>query len=193
MESFRIDGNSHRKYVIQVEEVGEPTADLIRTLVEIDLQTFAESTFSPYTAIAFLHSGRVFLLRADGVIIGTCVCYRAWERPNEVTLLAMGIRPGWRGRGLGQRFIGGVLERLKARGFRAVNLLVGADNRRAIKVYADVGFRPNEEAIIDPQSGDVLLVMRIVLQDEGSTVFELPVESPPDPGNDPTDALPERG
>jgi ribosomal protein S18 acetylase RimI-like enzyme len=173
MESFRIDGNSLRKYAITVEEVGGPTADLIRTLVEIDLQTFAESTFSPYTAIAFLHSGRAFLLRADDVIIGTCVCYRAWERPNEVTLLAMGIRPGWRGRGLGQRFIAGVLDRLRARGIRAVNLLVGADNRRAIRVYTDVGFRPAEASIVDPQSGDVLLQMRAVLQDEQSALIEL--------------------
>jgi GNAT superfamily N-acetyltransferase len=180
MESFRIDGNSIRNYTIRVEEVGEPTPDLIRTLVEIDLQTFAESTYSPYTAIAFLQSGRVFLLRADDVIIGTCVCYRCWDRPNEVTLLSMGIRPGWRGRGLGQRFISGVLERLKARGIRSVNLLVGADNRRAIKVYTDVGFRAGDECIIDPQNGDILLVMRIVLQDEESAVIELAPSDEPD-------------
>jgi ribosomal protein S18 acetylase RimI-like enzyme len=174
MERFRIDGNSVRNYTIRVEEVGEPTPELIRTLVEIDLQTFAESTYSEYTAISFLQSGRVFLLRADDVIIGTCVCFRCWERPNEVTLLAMGIRPGWRGRGLGQRFISGVLERLKARGIRSVTLLVGADNRRAIKVYTDVGFRAGDECIVDPQTGDVLLTMRAILQDEDATLIELP-------------------
>ncbi|MEQ1566557.1 MAG: GNAT family N-acetyltransferase [Myxococcota bacterium] len=164
MESFRIDGNSVRNYAIHVEEVGDPTPDLIRTLVEIDLQTFAESTFSTYTAIAFLKSGRVFLLRADDVVIGTCVCYRSWVHPEEVTLLAMGIRPGWRGRGLGQKFIGGVLDGLRAGGIAAVNLLVGADNRRAIKVYTDVGFVPGDECIIEPQSGDVLLTLRAVLR-----------------------------
>jgi ribosomal protein S18 acetylase RimI-like enzyme len=173
MESFRIDGNSARDYTIRVEEVFDLTPELVRTLLDIDLQTFAESTFSQYTAAAFLKFGRVYLLRADEVVIGTCVCFRSWDRPNEVLLMSMGIRPGWRGRGLGQRFVTGVLERLRSRGIRSVSLLVGADNRRALKVYTDVGFRPIEEREVDPQNGDVLVVMRVMLQ-EDSTVIELP-------------------
>ncbi len=173
MESFRIDGNSARDYIIRVEEVFDLSPDLVKTLLDIDLQTFAESTFSQYTAAAFLKFGRVYLLRADEVVIGTCVCFRSWDRPNEVLLMSMAIRPGWRGRGLGQRFVTGVLERLKARGIRSVSLLVGSDNRRALKVYTDVGFRAIEERDVDPQNGDVLVVMRAVLQ-EDSAVIELP-------------------
>jgi ribosomal protein S18 acetylase RimI-like enzyme len=110
--------------------------------------------------------GRVFVLRADDVTIGTCVCFRSWERPNEVMLLSMGIRPGWRGRGLGQRFVRGVLERLKARGIRSVALLVGKDNRRAIQVYGDVGFQVVGERLVEPDSGDTLMLMRAVLKED---------------------------
>ncbi len=170
MESFRIDGNSEQNYSLGVEEAGDVTPDLVRTLIDIDLQTFAESTFSPDTAAAFLKGGRVFLLRADDVIIGTCVCMRSWERPNEAMLLTMGIRPGWRGRGLGQRFVRGVMDRLRARGLRSVSLLVGRDNRRAIKVYSDVGFVPVEERPVDPQNDDHVLVMRATLQDEPQVI-----------------------
>jgi len=170
MESFRIDGNTQHDYSLGVEEAGDVTPDLVRTLIDIDLQTFAESTFSPYTAAAFLKGGRVFLLRADEVIIGTCVCLRSWERPNEAMLLTMGIRPGWRGRGLGQRFVRGVLDRLRARGLRSVSLLVGRNNRRAIKVYADVGFVPVEERPVDPQNDDHVLVMRATLQDDPQVI-----------------------
>lgn len=170
MESFRIDGNSEQDYTLGVEEAGEVTPDLVRTLIDIDLQTFAESTFSPYTAAAFLKGGRVFLLRADDVVIGTCVCMRSWERPNEAMLLTMGIRPGWRGRGLGQRFVRGVLDRLRARGLRSVIVLVGRNNRRAIRVYADVGFHPVEERPIDPPNDDHVLVMRATLQEEAQVI-----------------------
>ena len=149
------------------------TPELVRTLIDIDVQTFAESTFTPYTAAAFLKGGRVFLLRADEVVIGTCVCLRSWERPNEAMLLTMGIRPGWRGRGLGQRFVSGVLERLKARGLRSVSLLVGKNNRRAIKVYSDVGFAPVEEREVDPMNDDDVLLMRVTLQSDPQ-VIELP-------------------
>lgn len=170
VESFRIDGNSVHDYAIEVCEVSEPTPEVVRTLVEIDLQTFAESTYSPYTAAAFLKMGRVFQLQADGVTIGTCVCFRSWERPNEVMLLSMGIRPGWRGRGLGQRFVRGVMERLKAKGIRSMSLLVGKDNRRAIKVYSDVGFQSVGEREVDPDSGDTLVLMRAVLREDPDLV-----------------------
>lgn len=175
MESFRIDGNSVRDYILLVDEVHDLTPELVATLVEIDLHTFAESTFSSYTAAAFLRFGRVFLLKADDVVIGTCVCFRSWDRPNEVQLLSMGIRPGWRGRGLGQKFVTGVLDRLRARGVRAVSLMVGRDNRRAIKVYTDVGFLPVEEREVDVATGDVLVLMRVNLSNDGeTTVIELP-------------------
>lgn len=140
MQKFQIAGASGRSYDIRVEEADRVDDELVRTLVDIDLQTFTESTFSRYTAAAFFLSGRVFLLKANDVAIGTCACMRTWERPNEVHLLSMGIRPGWRGRGLGHRFLGLVLDRLAQRGIRAVTLLVSSDNRRAIKLYQEVGF-----------------------------------------------------
>jgi len=186
MESFRIDGDSGRAFQIVVEEVGSVTPDLVQTLIDIDLQTFAESTFSHYTAAAFLANGRVFLLRADDVIIGTCVCMRGWDRPNEAMILSMGIRPGWRGRGLGQRFVKGVMSKLRHRGLRSVSLLVGKENRRAIKVYNDVGFQVADEAQVRAgmalgygrashsiQPSDALLLMRARLQDDEGPVIEL--------------------
>ena len=172
MESFRIDGNSVRDFSIRVDEVSDVTPELVQILLEIDLQTFAESTYSTYTAAAFFRMGRVFLLRADEVVIGTCVCFRSWDRPNEAMLLSMGIRPGWRGRGLGQRFVTGVLDRLRSRGLRSVSLLVGKENRRALKVYGDVGFHVVDERLVDPDiapfvpgaKGEALVLMRTYLQ-----------------------------
>ncbi|NCG17431.1 MAG: GNAT family N-acetyltransferase [Rhodobacterales bacterium] len=178
MESFQIDDFAGRAYTINVEEVTSVSPEMVRTLIEIDLQTFAESTFSAYTASTFLQSGRVFLLRADEAIIGTCVCMRSWERPQEATILSMGIRPGWRGRGLGQRFISLVIDRLRSRGLRSVVLFVGADNRRAIRVYQDVGFCVVKEGRDEEAIGaiDALVTLRMPLVDadtEGQ-VIELP-------------------
>jgi ribosomal protein S18 acetylase RimI-like enzyme len=168
-----MDGASGRGFAIRVDEVSQPEPDLVRTLIEIDLQTFAESTFSSFTAAAMVEHGKVFLLRADEVVIGSAVCIRCWDRPNEATVLSMGIRPGWRGRGLGQRFIRSVMDKLRSRGLRSISLLVGIDNRRAIKVYNDVGFEPMGERVADPRTGERLVLMRAKLQDD-SPVVELP-------------------
>lgn len=177
MESFRIGGEVGRDYAIHVEEVTHPDPQIIRTMLDIDLHTFAESTFSRFTAAAMLANGRVYLLCADEVTIGTCVCMRCWDRPNEAMILSMGIRPGWRGRGLGQRFVAGVLDKLRGRGLRSATLLVGQENRRAIKVYRDVGFEPVDETIGSLRGADVLMRMRVRLQDDDGPVIRLP-----DPG-----------
>ena len=172
MESWKVEGEG-RTFEIRVDEVDEFTSDLIKTLIEIDLQTFSESTFSQFTAAALLRHGRVYVLRADGSIIGTCVCMRSWDRPNEAMILSMGIRPGWRGRGLGQRFVAGVLSRLRQRGLRTASLMVGSDNRRAIRLYQDVGFEVVEEGPTDHRTGESLWMMRMKLVEEELNLVEL--------------------
>lgn len=173
MEIFQLESDSGRRYEIRIDEVGDFRQDLVRTLIDIDLQTFSESTFSHYTAAAFLRNGRVYLLRADDTVIGSCVCLRSWERPLDVLLLSMGIRPGWRGRGLGQHFVEGVLGKLRQRGTRSVTLLLSKGNRRAMRVYSEVGFEVVEELPEDPLTGESLLVMRVKLRDD-APLAELP-------------------
>lgn len=173
MEPFQIDGAVGRSFSINVEEVREVTDSLVRTLIEIDLQTFSESTYSNYTARVFLSSGRVFLLKAEDVVIGTCVCTRSWDRPNEALLLTMGIRPGWRGRGLGHRFFQGVASRLEQKGLRAINLMVSRDNRRAMRIYQDTGFDIVSEMDPDQRTGEIFVLMRKRLEVD-SPVAEFP-------------------
>ena len=160
---FWIDGEEGPSHTIRIDEAGSMTPELVRAILEIDLQTFAEGTFTPYTAAVFLQHGRVFLLRANEVVIGTCVLMRTWDDPDEATVLAMGIRPGWRGRGLGQRFVAGVLQRLLVCGLRRVSLLVSPDNRRALGVYRDVGFVEVEQREADPRTGERLALLRAEL------------------------------
>lgn len=174
MENFRLVTDSGTTYAIRVQEVDEVREELIKTLIEIDLQTFSESTFSHYTAAAFLRNGRVFLLQADEAVIGTCVCMRTWERPNEVNVVSMGLRPGWRGRGLGHRFLVGVMDKLRSRGLRAIHLMVSEDNPRAIRLYEESGFEQVASEIGDPRTGERFLVMRAVLQAPALTPLPVP-------------------
>ena len=76
-------------YEIQVSEISEHDPSLISTLVDIDLMTFSEPTWSRYTAGLMLRHGRSYVLFADEVPIGTCQCIRSWESPWEVVLKAL--------------------------------------------------------------------------------------------------------
>ncbi len=167
MDGFSIASQADRVFEIRVEEVtGALTAQLVDTVIEIDNQTFSESTFSRFSAASLLRHGRVFLLFADAVVIGSCACMRCWEQPDEVLMLSMGIRPGWRGRGLGQRFVNGVLHALREAGEGAVRLMVGTENRRAIRIYEDVGFQVVESHDAERWTDEQLVTMRLVLSED---------------------------
>jgi len=181
LSTFTLTRGDGLVYTIRTVEVGHHDPALIKTVVEIDLMTYSEQTFSRYTAGLMLRNGRTFLLTADDVSIGTCQCIRSWERPNEAVMFSMAIRPGWRGRGLGTRFLRGVLDALRRQGIRSVVLLVDEQNKAGIAIYQRrFGFEvvaelPNEFGNVTTQ-----LMMRKQLADD-VPVRPLP---PPAQGSD---------
>lgn len=153
-----------REYALEVHEVVEHDASLIPTLIDLDLLSFFEPTFSRFTLGAILRFGRVFTITADGLVIGACHCLRAFSDPEEVVVFNMALRPGWRGHGLGTRLLHGVLSLLQAQGTKTVSLLVQSTNERAIGVYRHkFGFQLVGERNNEYGNGHVYLHMRLDL------------------------------
>jgi GNAT superfamily N-acetyltransferase len=85
---------------------------------------------------------------ADGVPIGAC-----WLRffdatgpgygflAEDIPELAIGVAPGWRGRGVGGRLIEALIGRARARAIGAISLSVDAVNP-ARRLYERCGFQP---------------------------------------------------
>lgn len=154
-------------YQLEVHEVDVADPELIPQLVDLDLLTFAEPTFSRFTLGAILRFGRVFTVTADELTIGVCYCLRAWTDPHEVVIFNMALRPGWRGHGLGTRFLYKVLVRLKNGGARSVALAVAASNHRAIAVYrTKFGFEHVATLPNEYHTGQEYLLMRLDLTRE---------------------------
>ena len=130
-----LSGHGTRSFEITVEEIREHNPQLIAAVVDIDLMTFSEVTWSRYTAGLMLRHGRTFLLKADGAIIGTCQLIRSWTSPNEAVLFSMSIRPGWRGRGLGTFFLQEVTDALIQSQVQSLVLEVDPRNEAAIRLY----------------------------------------------------------
>lgn len=170
MESQGSDAEPRRGAPFTVVEVTEPSPRVVRTLVEVDLATFSESTFSDYALASMVRNGRVFVLESGSSAIGACVTMRCWDRPTEVMILSLGIKPGWRGQGLGQAFLLSVLGKLRSKGLRSASLYVGTDNRRAIQVYQDCGFETVE--IGSDLHGSNMVLMRVALGEPGLIELE---------------------
>lgn len=151
-------------YVLEIHELDSYDPPQIAVLTELDLLTYSEPTFSRYTLGAFLRFGRVFTITADGLVIGACHCMRSFEDTDEVVIFNMALRPGWRGHGLGTRFLEGILDKLRAQGTRSVALVVAAQNGRAIAVYrTKFGFEHVSTLANEFNNGQEYLLMRLAL------------------------------
>lgn len=154
-----------REFEIRVSEITAHDPSLIDTVLEIDLMTFSEPTWSRYTAGLMLRHGRNFLLFADDVPIGTCQCMRSWQSPWEVVLFSMAIRPGWRGQGLGTFFLESTVDALKRSGTRSVVLEVDPSSTAAIRLYEQkFGFKIIAECQNEYGIGHDRVHMQLMLQ-----------------------------
>lgn len=136
---------------------------LVRSLLDVDIQSYAEATFSEHTAVTLSSHAAIFLLRTGARCVGSCVFVRDFEQPSFAVMLAMGVLPGWRGRGLGEWLVERSLVELGKSGFAGVLLHVGARNQRAIKVYQDCGFVITQTLDDPTDPTDKQLVLRAML------------------------------
>ena len=172
---YSLSGKDGQTYRIETREITAHDPSLIKTVVDIDLMTWSEQTFSRYTAALMLRYGRTFVLLADNVPIGTCQCIRSWERPSEAVLFSISIRPGWRGRGLGTRFMQDVFDALTHAGIRTCVLSVTADNPQGVDKYQELfGFQVVETLPNEYGKRQDEVLMRKVLQPDLVPVRELP-------------------
>jgi len=80
----------------------------------------------------------------DGGIVGVCTCYE--EAPGDTgygLIDELGVRPAWRGRGIGRTLLLHAFAALAARGLPGAVLTVDTKNRTgATALYESVGMRP---------------------------------------------------
>jgi ribosomal-protein-alanine N-acetyltransferase len=79
---------------------------------------------------------------ADRALVGRTLAGFILTRcaADEAEILSIAVDKRWRGGGLGHKLLQRNLQRLAARGVRAVFLEVGADNQPALRLYERLGF-----------------------------------------------------
>jgi putative acetyltransferase len=119
---------------------------------------------------ALVAGGDTVLVVDEGRVVGTYRLQLQSHRCAHVaTLGALAVHPDARGRGYGGRLLDDAVARARARGARRVELLVEADNPRAIRLYERHGFvkegvlrgafrRRNDAADVDEIAMGLLLV-----------------------------------
>jgi ribosomal-protein-alanine N-acetyltransferase len=95
--------------------------------------------------------------RESGRLVGY-ICY--WILYNEMHVLNLAIRPGWRGRGLGRELLVHALEHGRKQEATLVSLEVRVSNAVAVNLYRSLGFRPVgvRPRYYSPEREDALLM-----------------------------------
>jgi len=90
---------------------------------------------------SLVRSGRTYLLTDDTSIVGTFELRLQEHRCSHIaTLGSFAMHPAFRGRGFGAKAVEQIVQIARSRGVRRLELLVEADNPRAIRFYERHGF-----------------------------------------------------
>ncbi|CAL9545547.1 Mycothiol acetyltransferase [Streptomyces sp. enrichment culture] len=115
-------------------------------LARLDEELFPQWSY-PYFVLRQLfdlHGDRMLVLDDGGVLVGYAVAGLSSDgRCGWV--LALGVDPGLRGRGLGRRLLDGCLRGLREDGADEVRLTVDPANAAALTLYGERGFAPVEQ------------------------------------------------
>ncbi|NMB11626.1 MAG: GNAT family N-acetyltransferase [Firmicutes bacterium] len=160
---------------IRIEEVDKVEPDLLQALIEIDQEAFGKGGMNEWFLPPFIRRGRVYVLWVEGKKqpVGVAECMITWGQPQCAYLFGIAIREGWRGQGLGTRFLREICRRLQGMGFLILDLTVSPDNVPALRVYRDkLGFKTIAFHREEYGQGEDRLLMRLDLTQQVSVSGE---------------------
>jgi len=128
-----------------VKLMDDPEASYLRFVLDDE----AKQRWIDYMVKAYMEDPESILLAEDeGVIIGF-IASRSYDPPLKLkgfdryaAITDLYVLPEYRGRGIGRMLMERCLSRLKSRGFTKVRLSVWVGNRKAIRLYRSLGFKP---------------------------------------------------
>jgi ribosomal-protein-alanine N-acetyltransferase len=109
-------------------------------LTFLEKTAFGEGGMNQWQLAPLVRYGKVFCLEYAGEIIGVLQFMRLWEG-QVCYLVGITVEPDHRFNGYGKFFLQEALGQIRRDGFRQVLLTVALDNKQAIEIYTDLGFR----------------------------------------------------
>ena len=124
---------------ITISRVAAEAADEVNEIATLQSQTFTNpwSADSLRWEIANTDVARLYVMRADGVLIGFCA---AWVILDELHINSVAIDAAWRRQGLASRLLRDVCRDAVRSGARQATLEVRRSNTAALTLYERLGF-----------------------------------------------------
>lgn len=119
---------------------------LLENMVSFGLNIFGELGMDEWGLVPQIRHGSVYILKEDDKkeIIGLAIFMRDWEKPEKAYLFDFAIDKEMQGHGFGRQFLKIIAGNLSEQEFKIISLTVDVENKPAIHLYRNIGFKPIE-------------------------------------------------
>ncbi|HOJ77567.1 MAG TPA: GNAT family N-acetyltransferase [Bacillota bacterium] len=124
-----------REPKITVETVHKIDDELREQMLAIDEEAFGAGSLNEWSLPPFLHYGRVYVARFNGLPVGIAELIRDWRDPEMAYLYGYAIKREYQGYGIGTIMFRTILEGLPRAGFQRLQLTVHPENKIALHIY----------------------------------------------------------
>lgn len=115
----------------------EPSINLF-----MNFEVISKTEFKPIFDEFRTFPSSLFVFEEKNEVVGACAVVKKQRRQSHVAYLgSLAIGSKCQGLGLGKRYISSLIEDLRKEGFKRIELIVEADNPKAIRFYESLGFQ----------------------------------------------------
>ena len=129
---------------IDINTLSDVRTDEISEIAAIEADNFGSGALNQWHLPVAIRYGKVFVIRRNGVIAGASELMTDWQEPESVFIIGFSIAEPYQCQGLGKKLLTAIINYLRDDGRRFLLLTVAADNKRALKLYDNFGFKESK-------------------------------------------------
>ena len=145
-------------YLAQFLRVREAKEEDLRSVLDIEYKCFPDPyPLSLLHRLHSMHRDTFLVAENDGRVVGYVIGAIRWH--NTAHILAIGVDPAFRGRGVGSTLMDEIIKRFQCKGAKVVRLEVRKSNLPAQNFYRKLGFVDRFEVPFYYEDGESAITM----------------------------------
>jgi len=129
---------------VNIEVVNDFDCQLINTIKILERENLGkEASINQWVIPVIIRYGKLVIAQKidDSRIVGVCELIKCWENEKIVFIHSFYVDRKFRSKGIGSKLLDGVIKLLKKEDLESIELTVDPENKIAIRLYKNFGFR----------------------------------------------------